>query len=93
MRVHSCEDEVVRLVFLLVAVGCYAPDPPPGARCAGGICPSGLVCSAATDTCERIDIDAARSIDAALRTPALVQHKGGQQVGVDSLPVTLDATP
>jgi hypothetical protein len=33
--------------------GCYAPSPPPGAPCVDGVCPTGLVCSPATNTCER----------------------------------------
>jgi len=50
---------------------CYAPNPQPGAPCASGVCPTGLVCSAATNTCERTATDAsgptidARVIDAA----------------------------
>lgn len=32
--------------------GCYAPAPPAGAPCVDGTCPTGLVCSPATNTCE-----------------------------------------
>ena len=34
----------VRLVVFLLLVGCYRPEPPAGARCAGDRCPSGLTC-------------------------------------------------
>ncbi|HEY5951996.1 MAG TPA: hypothetical protein VIV40_41150 [Kofleriaceae bacterium] len=37
-------------IGLLVA--CYAPSPHPGSPCSNGQCPSPLVCSHATDTCE-----------------------------------------
>jgi hypothetical protein len=33
-------------------VGCYSPAPPAGAPCPDGVCPSGLVCSPLTQTCE-----------------------------------------
>lgn len=45
-------------------VGCYSPNPQPGAPCASGRCPYPLVCSPATDTCEREAVDAAPMIDA-----------------------------
>lgn len=32
--------------------GCFSPKPPAGAPCPDGTCPSGLVCSPATQTCE-----------------------------------------
>ncbi len=38
--------------------GCYAPNPQAGSPCPDGICPSGLVCAAATMTCETSDHDA-----------------------------------
>lgn len=41
------------LALGLVVMGCYAPSPPSGAPCANGVCPTGLVCSPATDTCEQ----------------------------------------
>ena len=31
---------------------CYTPSPPAGSPCPDGVCPTGLVCSAATQTCE-----------------------------------------
>lgn len=40
-------------VFVLGAAACYAPDPQPGAPCADGACPTGLVCAPLTQTCER----------------------------------------
>lgn len=41
-------------VALGVLAGCYAPQPPAGAPCpANGTCPTGLVCSPATNTCEK----------------------------------------
>jgi len=49
--------------------GCYAPRPPAGAHCADGVCPSGLVCSPATQTCELTATDPA---DAALDTPPVL---------------------
>lgn len=86
---------VVRAALLLGLVGCYAPAPEPGAPCASGRCPSGLVCAAATNTCEREDVDAGvrDAIDASPTGPALVQAKGNQQPGVPAMTVTLDAKP
>lgn len=88
-----CEDAGVRAVLLLAA-GCFSPDPQAGAPCGSGRCPSGLVCSAASNTCERTDVDAPPPVsrDAATMRP-LVQYKGAQQLGVDALTVTLDAAP
>lgn len=42
-------------------IGCYSPQPNAGAPCPDGVCPTGLVCSPATQTCEltAIDSDAA----------------------------------
>jgi hypothetical protein len=37
---------------VLLVVGCYAPTPQAGAACPDGVCPSPLVCSPATQTCE-----------------------------------------
>ena len=50
-------------------VACYAPDPPAGAPCANGVCPTPLVCSQATNTCERSDIDAGGSGGNSYRVP------------------------
>lgn len=45
-------------VALLVASGCYSPHPPAGAPCPDGVCPTGLVCSPVTRTCEAHVVDA-----------------------------------
>jgi Domain of unknown function (DUF2341) len=37
--------------------GCYAPATPAGSPCLDGVCPSGLVCSPATRTCEHTAVD------------------------------------
>lgn len=50
------------VIGVLVA-GCYSPQPPAGTPCPDGICPSPLVCSPATQTCE------AAAADAAIDTP------------------------
>jgi hypothetical protein len=52
------------LVAGVLAVGCYSPSPHPGAPCADGKCPAGLVCAPATQTCETSAIDAASGGDA-----------------------------
>lgn len=47
------------VVVLAALAACYAPKPHPGAACAAGdVCPDGLVCSHATQTCEPSDRDA-----------------------------------
>lgn len=52
------DNYVVRWALLSVAlVGCYSPTPHAGARCADGLCPAGLVCSPATDTCEVVAVE------------------------------------
>lgn len=43
-------------------VGCYSPKPNAGAPCPDGVCPSGLVCSPATQTCELTAADAAIAV-------------------------------
>jgi hypothetical protein len=81
--------------FLVLAAGCYASDPQPGAPCADATgCPSGLVC-AGTGTCERTDLDAGIQIrpDAPTTLPYLAQHAGNQAVAIDTLTVTLSAPP
>lgn len=43
----------------VVAVGCYAPQPPTGGPCGADTdCPLPLTCAAATSTCERVGTDA-----------------------------------
>jgi len=57
----------VRWFALVTAAvcACYSPKPPAGAACGvGGACPDGLVCSAATQTCELHDLDAGVGNDA-----------------------------
>jgi hypothetical protein len=46
------------LLAVVVVVGCYQPQPPAGSPCPNDVCPSGLVCSPATKTCERAAVDA-----------------------------------
>lgn len=43
------------VVVLALCAACYAPTPKAGAPCPDGVCPSGLVCSTATQTCELVD--------------------------------------
>ena len=60
----------------VLLAACYAPQPSVGAQCAnGGVCPTGLVCSPATNTCETFAVqidatsppaDAAVDIDATM---------------------------
>ncbi|MGE5182633.1 MAG: hypothetical protein ACM31C_11250 [Acidobacteriota bacterium] len=52
---------VIATVFVMA---CYAPHPPAGSPCANGACPSGLVCSPASQTCELVAVDAPGGIDA-----------------------------
>src|SRR5262245_52492182 len=47
----------MRAMLAVLACGCYAPNPSTGAPCPDNICPSGLVCSQATHTCERSNVD------------------------------------
>lgn len=71
--------ERVAVVLGATLVACYAPTPHPGAPCTDGVCPTGLVCSPATNTCERsavdppddaaILLDSAVEIDGALIVP------------------------
>jgi hypothetical protein len=48
----------VGMALGLLLAGCYAPQPHAGAPCPDGVCPTGLVCSPATMTCETTAIDA-----------------------------------
>jgi hypothetical protein len=52
-----------RLVFTLFT-GCFAPAPVTGSPCPTGVCPTGLVCSPATQTCEVSAVDASATVDA-----------------------------
>jgi hypothetical protein len=54
----------MRVLPVAVAIAaCYHPHPQAGAPCPDGTCPSGLVCSPASQTCELVAIDAAASRD------------------------------
>lgn len=58
---------VRHLAGLLVVSGCFSPSPPAGTPCPNGVCPTGLVCSPASMTCETTAVDA--SIDSPDATP------------------------
>lgn len=90
----------------MVALGCYAPHPLTGGRCAeGDTCPEGLVCSPASQTCERTAVDAhvdvihdgaATAHDApgdAATTAMLVQSATSYASPSTSLGVTLPSVP
>ena len=64
----------MRWLAIALVAGCYSPTPPAGAACVEGLCPAGLVCSPATNTCEQtamlpdgLMIDA--PVDAAIDAP------------------------
>jgi len=93
-------------LLLVIGLGCYAPQPSSGAPCASsGMCPDGLVCSPASQTCELTAVDAHvgdvahdsapivhdAPVDAA--TPMLVQHATSYAAPSQSLSVTLPAAP
>jgi hypothetical protein len=44
---------------MLGLAACYSPRPSTGAPCPDGVCPAGLICASATQTCELTDLDAA----------------------------------
>lgn len=99
----------MRLVCVVVIAGCFSAHPAPGAPCAdNGACPTGLVCSPATDTCElhAIDIDAGTRLDAAIdarrppdaapdaaTSPTLVQQAGNSAASAPTISATLPAVP
>jgi hypothetical protein len=58
------------LALAVILAGCYAPQPHAGAPCPDGVCPTGLVCSPATMTCETTAIDA-RLADSITRDAAI----------------------
>ncbi len=64
------------VVAAVVLIGCYAPHPPAGSPCANGVCPSGLVCSPASQTCELVAVDAPGGKDAAPGSDARVDAAG-----------------
>src|SRR5688500_7818979 len=96
-------------MFTVVAlVGCYSPQPQPGAPCPDGTCPTGLVCSPASRTCElhavdaavgdiTMPIDASRdgavTPDAPLNLPSLVQQTTNYAASTATLSATLSAAP
>lgn len=56
MRVRGIDSLALCLgCFACLTTACYAPVPQPGAPCANGVCPSGQVCAAATQTCELVE--------------------------------------
>ncbi|HEY5948240.1 MAG TPA: hypothetical protein VIV40_22240 [Kofleriaceae bacterium] len=55
-----------RLLAVGLLAGCYAPSPPAGSPCLDGVCPTGLVCSPATNTCEHGSADRDAAPDDAL---------------------------
>lgn len=61
---------------LLLLSACYSPQPAPGAPCPDHVCPTGLVCSPATQTCELRAIDAGATFD----VPGIVDAR------IDGLP-------
>jgi hypothetical protein len=88
------------LLALVGSVGCYAPDPQPGAPCPAGVCPEGLECSPATSTCEVRAVDAAIPDDAS--DAMLLDAPPGQLIrqqitnhaeNVTTLSATLPAAP
>jgi len=68
----------VRLIFAICG-GCFAPHPQAGAPCPSGVCPEGLTCSPATQTCEL------RAVDARVPDMPLVDTGGA----IDSRPIEL----
>jgi len=63
------------LLALVLWAGCYAPHPSAGAPCADGVCPEGLVCSPATQTCERTAADASTHDGALMRDAAMIDAR------------------
>jgi hypothetical protein len=54
----------------MVVMACYAPHPQAGGPCAtGGTCPTPLVCSPATGTCELTSVDSSVIIDVPVDLP------------------------
>ena len=70
----------VALVLVLCAA-CYSPAPRAGAPCPDGVCPSGLVCASATQTCEVADID------------IRIVHDRGVDAHLDAAGLVVDAPP
>lgn len=94
--------------MLVLLAGCFSPHPQPGAPCADGTCPEGLVCSPASQTCELRANDAAvddgtadaepdaridAPIDAPPATAELVQQNVGYAATGNQLPILLANLP
>ena len=93
-------------VALVLVTACYSPQPSPGAPCPDRVCPTGLVCSPATHTCELRAIDAGtdgpRLVDAQIDgspdayvppTPVLVQQVANYANQAASLSATFATAP
>ena len=76
------------VIAVVLFAACYAPSAQPGAPCPDGVCPSGLVCAPATQTCERTAVPADASVDDASELDAPVDAP--EMVTVDAPP---DAAP
>jgi hypothetical protein len=75
----------MRWLVVALCTGCYAPEPRAGAPCPTGRCPQGLVCSAATSTCER---DFTAQPDAATTDARLVDASADVDAPRDAAPAT-----
>src|SRR5688500_12421103 len=95
-----------RCIAIVIWVGCYAPQPQPGAPCANGACPDGLICSPATSTCERtaVDVDATQPVDAsndaardapldAAPMALVVQQATNYAASANTISVTMPSAP
>lgn len=83
-------------VAWVVLGGCYSPTPPTGAPCPDGICPSSLVCNAATQTCELADTPRDATADGELAdsgTDALTADANPLCFGTGLVSVCLDEPP
>lgn len=52
----------MRIGVLLLLAACYAPHPGAGSPCSEGPCPTGLVCSPASQTCELTAVDGSTAV-------------------------------
>ena len=77
------------LVVIAVLGGCYQPSAPTGAACGtGSACPTPLVCSPATQTCERMALPIG---DAAIDTLVIIDAPGDRDH--DGVPDLTDNCP
>ncbi len=74
-------------LLLGLCAACYAPSPQPGAPCIDGACPTGLICAAATQTCELSE----SAVDAAIDDAAIDDDDAS--VIVDAAVAPPDAPP